>query len=484
MISLNLRNKKTICLILLVLAAAAVALSPCLRCGFTNWDDPAYVTQNKDIKNFSWAGAGKLCSYFYNANYHPLTMLSYLVDYRFFKLNPIGFHSTSLILHLLNCLLVFWFIFKLANSNITAFVAAALFSVHPLCVEPVVWISSRKDILYTLFFLFSLISYLYYLDKQKRIYYYLSFLGFSFSLLSKVMAVALPFVLLLIDYLKGRNIDKKLIMEKIIFFELSMIFLAIGIFAQFSYATMIQSGLLTIGNRALIGAYAVIFYLSKIAWPFGLSCQYPYPRIAELTSFGYLIAPLIIVFLAISVITLSRYTRKIMFGALFFLVIVLPVLQLIPAGNSFAADRYVYLASLGFFYLAGEGARYLYLRISRFARLGKPAAIIMFIVLLLGLSVLSWQRCKVWTNSVFLWSDVLEKYPNSPIAYNNRADAYVSEGRYDLAIEDCIRAISITPNYASAYFTRGSAYRAKGDYSKAGADFKRYLEMNFQVKSK
>jgi tetratricopeptide (TPR) repeat protein len=472
----NTEKKVIVVFILLALSVIGFVFSPALQNDFTNWDDQAYVTQNKDLKNYSWEGLKHIYFSFYNANYHPLTMTSYFLEYHFFGLNPKAYHFTNITLHLINCVLIFWFIYLISGSTMVSFVTMVLFAIHPLNVEPVAWISERKGLLCVLFFLASLISYIYYQKNKKRIYYWFCLFAFILALLSKMVAITLPFILIIIDYYNKRKMNKEALSEKIPFFELSLIFSLIGIYTQATFGTILRTALLSPFYRIIIPFYNLTFYIEKLFFPINLSCRYPYPRIEEILSFPYLISPFVVAALATLIAFFGRYTRKIIFGTLFFLVAILPVLQLIPWGNSIAGDRHTYLALIGLFYLIGEFMGWLYSNIKKSVKNRKIYFAVFLIMVTAILSSLSWQRTKVWKNSVTLWSDVLKKYPNSTIAYNNRGAAYIDQGDYDEGIADCTRAIQITPDFADAYFNRASAYRGKGDIVNALADGKAYLE--------
>ncbi len=140
-------------------------------------------------------------------NYHPLVIISYAWEYFFFKLNPAPYHIINLVIHLLNCILVFYFILRLSNSIPVAFITGLLFGIHPLHVESVAWISERKDVLYAFFYLISLICYLSYLERRPAYkYYFFSFFFFFLSILSKPMAITLPLILFLLDYFHRQKI--------------------------------------------------------------------------------------------------------------------------------------------------------------------------------------------------------------------------------------------------------------------------------------
>ena len=185
----------------LIIIVTLISFYPSLKNDFTNWDDNLYVTENSTIRSLSPTNLKKISTAFFVTHYQPVTMFSYLLEYHFFKLNPFNYHLTNLILHLLNCLLVFWVIYLLSASIPVACLTALLFGIHPLQVESVAWISERKNLLYVFFFLGAMISYLYYLGKGKKLKYFLLCLGlFILALLSKSLAFTFPLVLLLLDY--------------------------------------------------------------------------------------------------------------------------------------------------------------------------------------------------------------------------------------------------------------------------------------------
>lgn len=136
----------------IILIVTFVSFYPSLHNGFTNWDDERHVVDNASIKTLTWKTVGELPGSLLVSNYIPLTALTYMLEYRFFKLNPFVYHTTNLVIHLLNCLLVFWFVYLISNGIFVAFVTSLLFGIHPLHVESVAWISERKDVLYALFF--------------------------------------------------------------------------------------------------------------------------------------------------------------------------------------------------------------------------------------------------------------------------------------------------------------------------------------------
>ena len=169
-----------------------------LSAGFVNWDDPIMVTQNPMITGLSWSHLVSFFTTIMEKHYQPLVLASFAVDYQLFGLNPLGFHLTNLVAHLVSTVLVFWLFSTLSQNTLVGFVTAALFGFHPMHVESVAWISERKDVLYAVFFWGALLSHTYYIRRKQRSLYWLCLGLFVLSLLSKSMAVTLPVALLLV----------------------------------------------------------------------------------------------------------------------------------------------------------------------------------------------------------------------------------------------------------------------------------------------
>lgn len=468
-----MKNHKIILSLCLILVIPAISFFPCLKNDFLNWDDPQYVTENKMIMQWSWRNIETIFDSIYMGHYHPLTLLSYALEYRFLKLNPFAYHLTNLILHLMNGLLVFWLIWMLKGGVLTSLVVSLFFGIHPLHVESVAWISERKDLLCSFFFLGSLIVYLTYLKTRGRRFYFLSLFLFLLSLLSKSMAVTLPLVLVLCDYRLNRKFDRKSLIEKIPFLVMAFIFVIIASFALRSSGMVDPKSSLSFFKNIFIMSEVLTSYFSKLILPIRLSCIYPSIKgIGGVWSYVYLTT--IIGFL-IAGILLGRYNKIITFGTLFFFITILPTLPV-----KIIADRYIYIPSIGIFFIAAEGFYWLYRSQLEPIKIVKPILAILLIGILGTFSFLTWERCQVWRDNISLWNDVLKNYPNIPVAYNNRGEAYLRRGDYDKAIFDYDQALRINPNYNKAYNlydNRGSAYLMKGDYERAIADYDQALRI-------
>jgi tetratricopeptide (TPR) repeat protein len=468
-----MKNHKIILSLCLILAIPSISFFPSLKNDFINWDDQQYVTENKMIMEGSWRNIETIFDSIYMGHYHPLTLLSYSLEYRFFKLNPFVYHLTNLIFHLLNGLLVFWLIWMLKGGVLISLVVSLLFAIHPLHVESVAWISERKDLLCSFFFLGSLIVYLTYLKTRRMRAYFLSLFLFLLSLLSKSMAVTLPLVLFLCDYLLDRKFDRKCLIEKIPFLVIAFIFGIIASFALRSSGMVDPKSSFSFFKNIFIMSEVLTSYFSKLILPIKLSCLYPslqeiggvWSYVSLTTILGFLIAGIL----------LGRYNKKITFGTLFFFITILPVLPI-----KIVADRYSYIPSIGIFFIAAEGFYWVYRSKLEPIKIVKPILAILLIGILGTFSFLTWERCHVWKDSISLWNNVLKNYPSLPIAYNNRGEVYLRRGDYDKAISDFNEALRIDPDYETAYTlyeNRGSAYLLKGDYERAIVDYNRAVRI-------
>lgn len=454
------------------------------------WDDQAYVTNNDQVKSLSFDNIKRIFKEDKGlyANYHPLTIVSLAVNYHFSKLDSLGYHLTNLFLHLLNTLLVFVFIYYLTGKRleIAAFVSL-FFGLHPMHVESVTWISERKDVLYTFFFLSSLIAYQFFIKKNNLILYILSLLLFLFSLLSKAMAVSLPLVLILLDYLAKRKWSFRIVIEKLPFFLFSIILGIVAVKIQ-SENGAIGNITFPMSNRILHIFYGFVMYILKIFVPSGLSAFYPYPyplvnsawvldKIPPVFFFTFVVALLILVFTVIQVLRPGKYSGMIVFGVLFYAATLAVVLQFIPVGRAIMADRYSYIPSIGIFLTAGYMLYQLY-RNPKF----KIIAIVVFLIYSGLLFYMTFERNKVWENDETLWTDVIKTYPNDnriALALNNRAMYYYGENKMNEALEDYLILSSFNPRDADLLDKIGNIYGQKlNDLDNALLFFQKAYEVN------
>ena len=455
-------------------------LSPNLLNGFLNWDDTAYVINNDLIKELSFNGIKNIFTTpEVVSTYAPLTLLSWAIDYSIAGLNPTVFHFVNLLLHLVVVGLVFYLVKLLSKNEIVAFITALLFGIHPMHVEVVGWISARKDLLYTIFFLGSLIAYYFYAykgSKYPKYYYYIAcLLFFVLSLLSKGTAVILPAVLFLFDYLKARKLNIKLLLEKLPFLLLSVVFVVLSIQMQEKGGAMEDRQFTTLLDSLSVGFYGYFTYLIKVILPFNLSVYHPYPnQLGQSNPWFYYASAIPILALFTWLLTKFKKNRSLVFGFGIFFITLIPVIQVLPFGTAVTADRYTYLPYVGLFYLIGLGTVWLYNYSNKF----KKVIVFSLSVYILLLGILSFQYSKTFKNGETLWSNVINHYPNDFLGYMNRAEYRISKKQYVKAIQDSDKAIAINSNYHPLYYNRSFAYNGIGEKQLSIIDLTQVIKMS------
>jgi len=337
-------------------------------------DDDWMVYENLHVFNLSPENVTSYFSSFYRGQYSPVNTLAYGLIYLLFGIDPLFFHGFSLILHLCNTLLVFELIRRLLHLKrgsiaeiqiqnnsyqSIAFVTALLFLVHPLQVESVVWISASKVLLYSCFFLSGLILYLRYLITSKKVFYCLTFLIFVLAFGAKEQTVVFPLVLVLLDWYLNRDLkSKRVIIEKIPFFLFSLGFSIITILAQQTgFSNKLQNEYYPLMDRLFLASYAFVEYLIKLFIPFKLSAWYKFPMgPGEALPSIYYFYPIIVLFMGYYLWKFwSEKKYLIVFGFVFFTVNIMLTLHILPmARGVLMADRYVYLGSIGIFFITSS----------------------------------------------------------------------------------------------------------------------------------
>ncbi len=458
-----------------VLVVTFVSFYPSLNAGFTNWDDLDYVTESPYIVNLNGESIATMFSEEIASNYHPLTIFSLALNYQMSTLNPTSYHWTNLMLHLLNVVLVFWFVYLLFDRKIWgALLAAFLFAIHPMHVESVAWIAERKDVLYTFFFVAALITYLNYLKNKKNTYYLFTLILFVLSCLSKPTAVMLPVILVLLDWYKNRVFSAKVLLEKAPFFALSVLFGVITIMVQSDTAVIVgESDAHNLFERFIFACYGTMMYIVKLFVPINLSAFHPYPKV--LSALHYL-SPLVVLGLGGLLVWSLRRTKVVAFGLLFYGAMIALTLQFVQVGNAIISDRYTYAAYIGLFLIFGWLLDNFLSKknISPGLRYGVLGGIVAVGILFCAMT---YQRCDVWQNSGNLWTNVIKQYPNSHIAHNQLGNYYFEARRYDEALTHLNQAVTLKPVYYKARISRGKVFRRMKKYSESLADYNKAIEL-------
>jgi len=454
-----------------------IAYFPALKGTFTNWDDMVYIGGNPYIKSLSVKNFAAIFSSNYMGNYHPLAMLSLSIDYQINKFDPFVFHLTNILIHIINSILVLLVLKRLTGKLQIAVIAALLFGVHALHVESVAWISERKDVLYTCFYLLSLYSYIRYVPKQDKKWFGLSLLFFLLSCLSKGQAVTLAVTLFLVDIFMGRKwTELKILIEKAPFLIVALIFGIVAFRAQAGADATIMANF-PIQQRVAFASYGMVMYILKLFYPFALSAYYPYPILGNVGEVPFLYWLCILPAIAFIVLLFLSWKRSkfLFFGLAFFLLNIVLLLQLLPVGRAIMADRYAYIPSIGYFFLVG-----VYLSDRKYIKKDQIMWGIVAVYTIL-LMILTFQQSKVWRNSNTLWSDAIAKNAKVPVAWYNRGNTRMDSADYKGAIADYTECINMDGTFWRAYINRGHSRSMVKDYIGSIEDFNATLRFDSTV---
>ncbi len=479
-------NKKyNYSIIIFLIVVTFVSFGRILGNGFINYDEIFYIIDNDHIKSginiesIKWALTTTYFTY-----WHPLTWLSHMLDWILFKDIAGGHHLVSLILHILSTLFLFFSLNRMTKNLWSSAFAAAFFALHPLRVESVAWAAERKDILSMFFGMASVYAYTYYTENHQFSRYFLCFILFSFSLMSKPLLVTLPFIFLLLDYWplkrwhkgtsdslrKHGNAPAKLLWEKVPFIFLSVISSIATILAQNKNFAVVSIENLSFTMRVTNAIISYVKYLGKTFWPMDLAVFYPYEHSFPLLQI--LASCFILIVITITVIFFIKKLPFLFAGWFLYLGTLIPVIGLVQAGAQAMADRHTYLPSIGIAIILAWGIPLLFPREHLRKLILFPAAI----TILASLSALTWQQCGYWENSIKIWNHALQVTENNYVAHNNLGIDLLAKGKIEEAINHYNDAVRIKPDYAETYYNRGTAYaQLLGRYHEAIDDFNKAI---------
>jgi tetratricopeptide (TPR) repeat protein len=458
----------------LALAGITVALfSPLFHYDFINLDDPVYVTENPyvhtglNFNSLAWAFRTSAAGFWF-----PMTWISHLLDFQCYGMKAGGHHLTNVLLHAANSVLLFLLLQRMTGAIWRSAVVAALFAWHPAHVESVAWVSEREDVLNTLFCLLSMWAYVRHTamaNCQWSIVNYqfcLSIVLFACALMSKPMAVTLPFVLLLLDFWPlgrmSRTSLPRLLIEKAPFLALSAACCAWTIWAQQRSHGVASAGGLPIARRLGHALASYLDYIVMLVFPHRLAIFYPYPRHEQMAKIIGGAAALVL--LSVLAFRSARRRPWLMVGWLWFLGMLVPTIGLVQSGSQGLADRFTYLPSIGLFILLAWGGAGLALRFPAMKWLA-PAV---------GLAMLAatWTQIHYWKDTRTVFERALQVTRNNYVALTLLGSLRADEGNLAGAIDFYRQALNDRPNYAEAHFylARGLEQQGKADQAESEYD--------------
>ncbi len=441
-----------------------------LRGEFLVWDDRYLVRDNPIVAEMSPVTVKAAFTSFDPELYVPVTFLSLQVDHLIGGSSTWIYHTTALLLHILNAFLAFLILVALGRSRIAALIAGLLFLAHPVNVEAVAWISARKDLLSTSFALASVLFYIRHCRTPRPLFYGLSVGAFGLALLSKVSVLLLPAGLVLIDLLLRRQVTMRTLSEKIPYATLS---LALGIVAAIAKSHVLKSA--DPVSMPLLGFRDLASHLSGIVWPSWFSAVYPYSGTASLFSADILISIIVVLGLLAAILWSLRHNRLPAVGAGLFLLFLVPSFTTYfkVEGVFLGSDRYVYAGWIGLLLIVSWGIDTLSPRLPEVRR--KTAGAIAAVVLL-TLGMLTARQALLWQNTRTVFENVLQHYPDSRLARINIAVGLREDGNLPVAMAYMQDALAASPNDPKTLAIAASIEKAIGQTAEARRHYMAALE--------
>lgn len=451
-------TSRTMLLLVVVAGAAFITYAPSLGNDFVVWDDDSLVYENPLTQKLSAKTVASAFTSYDPELYVPLTILSFQIEHELFGFRPFFYHLDNLLLHVLVSILIFLLLQRLGLRAFTAFLAVLVFAVHPINTEAVAWVSARKDLLCAVF---SLGAVFFYLEKRRWMTVTLTIL----ALLSKPLAIMLPFIFLLLDWKEHGRLRKPDITGKIPLFALSIIFLIIGL-----YGKQRNIEALSILQTLLLACKSTVFGLQKFFWPSALSPIYLQTDPIALTSLHFLVPILILAALAVLTAWSLRQTLVIAFGFLWFLLWLLPSFSNFAKDHSiyFFSDRYVYLGQIGLLFILGTA-------IDRVVRAQHAAPLLLLPVA----GFFAWAahaQSMLWKDSETLYRDALTKNDRSIIMHYNLAVLEHARGNRSEAMKHYERTLQLDSSYAKARANIGLFWMEEGEDDKAIEELRLAIE--------
>jgi protein O-mannosyl-transferase len=474
-----------------LIAVTLVVFSRLAKHDFVNYDDPGYVTENRNVRSgltrdgLAWAFRTTA-----EANWHPLTWLSHMLDCQLYGLNAGAHHLTSLLFHAANTLLLFVVLSRMTGTVWRSALVAALFALHPLHVESVAWVAERKDVLSAFFWMMTLGAYARYVERPRLASYVPVLVFLALGLMAKPMLVTLPFVLLLLDFWPLRRLpmqgregmadlnrrdgfgvwDRGVLLEKIPLVLLAAASSLVTFSVQKSGGTVVSAEALPLTLRVSNAIISYGSYILKMFWPSGLAVFYP-----SRAAIGWELPVSVMLIAGVSILVIRALRRRpyLAVGWFWYLGTLVPVIGLVQVGEQAMADRYTYIPLIGLFIMIAWGVPEL-LHGTRYAKtaLGFSGAIV-----LAALAVCTWFQLGYWKNSVTLFKHAIEVTDGNRLAELNLGAALVSQGRLQEAVAHYRDVLRRSPDLAEAHVNLGATMAAMGNLEQAIDHYQQALEI-------
>ena len=464
---------------------------------FLLFDDYGYIIKNTHVhEGITWENIVWTFSKTDFGYWHPLTWISHMLAFQLFGMNPSMHHLINLFLHISSTLLLFFVLKRMTGALWQSAFVAAMFALHPLNVESVAWISERKNVLSTFFWMLTILTYVRYTEQPKFYRYLLILFVFVLGLMSKPMLVTLPFVLLLLDYwplnrlkfpqsasndhgfsqASAAGIQQssafRLILEKIPFLFLSSVCVYLSNLSIQHPGVAISTASVSLKLRIANALISYVGYINKMVWPHNLAVYYPFPKAVPLWEvFVAVLFLTCVTFLAFRQIKARPYF---IVGWLWYIGTLVPGIGLVQAGLWPAmADRFTYVPLIGLFICITWGGTEF---IGRW-HYGKAVFIAIPAIIISILMTMTWLQLDYWQNGITLFTHNLSVTPNNSLAYYELGNAFKQQGNFDKAMSNYSKALKINPNYAEAHNNLGYILAYQKHYKEAIDHYKEALRI-------
>ncbi|MBU0478119.1 tetratricopeptide repeat protein [bacterium] len=459
--------------ILIIILTGIVAYLTSFQNNFV-WDDIGLISVNPYIK--SWKHIGDIfTSFLYHKTgeggifYRPIVSLSFLIDYSIWKENPVGYHLTNLLLHILNAILLYKIILYMFKERKMALFTALLFLVHPIHTEAITYISGRADPIVTLFMLSALLLFITYAPQNKFWGIFCAIIFYILALLTKEYAIV--FILLLGTY--GLCFKPKIkSWHYLIFFAISLSYglVRLALLKNETGVFLFKQNM-NMSHLLLIISRSFTEYLRLLLFPINLHYQRELHVPSSIfTPIGILSIAIPLAFILFAII--FRKKKPVLFGSIWFMVGLIPYQSALQL-NAAVAEHWLYFPSMGFFLVVSS---LLFSAKADKGKRGMPYIFLVFIVIA-GIALTNSQS-RHWKNEITLYNHILKFRLNEPRVHNNLGNAYATEGRYENALLHFKKAVEIAPGYSTAYFNMGAVYLEKQHFYTAATQFQKALTLN------
>ena len=483
------KKYQALCIYLLLALVTIAVFWQVGSCDFISYDDLDYVRNNDRVNTgLSWENVIWAFTKSHASNWHPLTWVSHMLDCQLFGLDPGGHHLTNLLLHLANTLLLFAVLSRMTGAVWRSVFVAAAFALHPLHIESVAWVSERKDVLSTLFWILTMGAYLGYVNRPNKGRYVLTLLVFGLGLMAKPMLVTLPLVLLLLDYWPLGRFQKTshhvdtgrtqkaifghLFLEKIPLLALSAGSCAITFFAQQKGGAVMATNMIPIDLRIANAIISYAKYIGKMIWPSRLAVIYPHP-FGALVTWQTVLTTVLLLAISVWVICLAKKRGYFAVGWFWYIITLLPVIGIVQVGSQAMADRYTYIPLTGLFIIIAWAGAELTTKLPY----RKILLAVLSVTVLLAMAITSRLQLRHWRNSVAIFEHALEVTENNNIAHGYLVRPLFKQGRVDEAIAHNYQALRINPNDYVGHINLGFILSKSGKFDQAVEYYTRAIQI-------